>query len=149
MTPSQFEKFYQNLSKFDQSLGLRLKVISPREIQYSLKICEEHLSSPQVCHGGVIAGMMDATLGVGALAYAVTQNKLCSTVEFKINYLGPAHLGEILIGKSQIDFIGKRLVVTNATISSGNQPIAKGMGTFNLYPMEKNKYLQGQLPQEE
>jgi len=139
MDAKDLEKLFRKTSQFDQTLGMNFIVKSAGEIEYTMTIDSRHLSSPQISHGGAIAGMMDNVLGVTALSYAVTQEKLCSTVEFKINYLNPAKLGDVLTGSAQIDYIGKRLVVTSGFIKCGERLIAKGMGTFNLYPMEKFK----------
>ncbi|GAB4020305.1 MAG: hypothetical protein Fur0010_22800 [Bdellovibrio sp.] len=139
MDAKELEKLFKKTSQFDKTLEMDLKIIKAGEIEYSMTVSNCHLSSPTVSHGGAIAGMMDNVLGVTALSYAVTQNKLCSTVEFKINYLNPAKLGDKLTGTAQIDYIGKRLVVTSGFIKCGEKLIAKGMGTFNLYPMEKFK----------
>lgn len=139
MDAKDLEKLFKKNSKFDITLGMDFKIIKAGEIEYTMTISEAHLSSPTVSHGGALAGMMDNVLGVTALSYAVTQEKLCSTVEFKINYLNPAKLGDKLTGTAQIDYIGKRLVVTSGFIKCGDKLIAKGMGTFNLYPMEKFK----------
>jgi len=57
--------------------------------------------------------MVDAVLGVPVLSHAVTEDKLCATVEFKINYIAPAKLGDKLVGTNTIDFKGKSLVVSS------------------------------------
>jgi uncharacterized protein (TIGR00369 family) len=137
MTPKDLEALFKRISRFDQTLGLELSITEAGDTVYKMKVDERHASSPISCHGGAIAGMMDAVLGVRALAYSVTQMKFCSTVEFKINFLNPAVPGDLLIGASSIDFVGKRLVVTSATISAGEKLVAKGIGTFNLYPISK------------
>lgn len=140
MDAKELEKLFKKISCFDKHMGMSFTVEGPGKVTYKMEITENHLSSPKTAHGGVIAGMMDNVLGVTALSYAVTQDKLCSTVEFKINYINPAHPGDLLIGTADIDFKGKSLVVTSATIRADKRLIAKGMGTFNLYPMEKHAF---------
>lgn len=133
---------YIQMNKFDQHNGLKLIVHKPGEIEYEMKIAEQHLSSPKVCHGGAISGMMDAVLGATALSIAFTEEKLVSTVEFKINYFKPVMEGETLIGSGSIEFKGKRLICARGEIvkkDSGEQ-VAIAQGTFNLYPMEKQEY---------
>ena len=59
-----------------------------------------------------------------------------------MNFLGPAKLGDVIIGHNTIDFTGKSLVVSSANLvneTTGAQ-IAKGMGTFNLYPTKKRDF---------
>ena len=132
-------------------MAMDFDIPTPGEVIYTLKLNQHHQSSPHTVHGGSLAAMMDATLGLSALSHAVTQGKLCATVEFKMNYLEPATPDEELEGKAHIDFTGKRLVVTSAEIKSKNNGklLAKGMGTFNLYPMDKHGWFSGQNADQE
>lgn len=140
LDPEKLVALFKEVCRFDETMGLELAINDGRTT-YSVKIDDRHCSAPGICHGGVISGMMDATLGMEALAYAVTKDMLCATVEFKINFIKPAHTGDRLIGSAEKDYIGKSLVVTNAKIinEKSGELVAKGMGTFNLYPMEKRK----------
>jgi len=131
---------YNEGNAFCKENGMILEVSKPGHIFYKIKILEKHLSSPETCHGGVLAALMDATLGTAALTYAFTQDMLCSTVEFKLNYYAPVQFGDELIGEGKIDFTGKRLVCTSAEIRSqkdSKKIFSKGLGTFNLYPITK------------
>lgn len=142
-----FARIYKEMCHFDQHLGLSLTVHEPGKITYTLTVEKQHLSSLDACHGGVIAAMMDATLGLTALSWAIKKGKLCSTVEFKTNFLAPAKPGDALEGSGEIDFIGSKLMVTNAKILDKNsgQLVAKGMGTFALYPIAKKGHIEALL----
>ena len=134
-----FQKNYQEIVKFDGFLGMKLQVHAPGKITYTLQIREEHLTAPDQCHGGVISAMMDAVLGVTALSLAVSQANLCSTVEFKMNYISVARPGDILEGTADVDYSGSKLITTSGFIkdTASGRLIAKGMGTFMQYPMSK------------
>ena len=134
-----FKQIYSDVVQFDDHLGMVLKVHAPGDITYTLDIARQHLASPDTCHGGVISGMMDAVLGITALSFAVAKENLCATVEFKINYLSPAKLGERLEGRGAIDFYGSKLIVTSGSIIEQNSGrlVAKGLGTFSQYPLAK------------
>lgn len=136
-----FESVFRKYNGFDKNNGLEFKIHAPGKIEYKMKIEKHHLSTPTAGHGGAIAGMMDCVLGLSALTSAFEDKNFVSTVEFKINYLGPTKLGDELSGVSHIDFKGKSLIVSSGEIKnlSTNKVVAKGMGTFNVYPMEKNK----------
>ncbi|PKL17143.1 MAG: PaaI family thioesterase [Spirochaetae bacterium HGW-Spirochaetae-5] len=139
VTMDVFEKHYLDLVKFDRFLGMKLKVHAPGKITYTLEIIDNHLSTPDQCHGGVISAMMDSVLGVTALSLAVSNGNLCSTVEYKINYLSTAKPGDILEGNADIDLSGSTLIYTSGTIKEikTGRVIAKGMGTFLQYPISK------------
>lgn len=141
MDVKKLQKIYGELNQFDDFLGLSLDILQAGHILYELEIEKKHLSSPDTCHGGALAAMMDAVIGMSALSYSVTQKKLCSTVEFKINYLNPAHLGDQLKGEGKIDFTGKTYIVSTGEIrNQKNDLVAKAIGTFNLYPLDKKNY---------
>lgn len=131
-------------NNFGRVVGMDFKIIEPGVVHYFLKINESHLSTPRATHGGVIAAMMDGVLGVAALSKTVLENRIVSTVEFKINYLAPSLLGDELMGVGKIENAGKRLMITSGDIvctNRNNLVIAKAMGTFNAYPVEKAGYV--------
>lgn len=134
-----FQKHYREIVRFDGFLGMKLQVHGPGKITYTLQIREDHLTAPDQCHGGVISAMMDAVLGVTALSLAVSQANLCSTVEFKMNYLSVARPGEVIEGSADVDYSGSKLITTSGFIrdTESGRLIAKGMGTFMQYPIAK------------
>ena len=146
-----FQKLYKQICQFDAHLGMDFEIHTPGDVTYRLALTDAHQSSPKSIHGGTLAAMMDATLGLSALSFAVTKGQLCSTVEFKINYLEPAKPGDVLEGRGELDFTGNRLVVTSAKIweKESGKLLAKGMGTFNLYPMDKHDWLSEQQKQKD
>ena len=140
MVPMEiFQKHYREIVRFDGFLGMKLQVHGPGKITYTLQIREDHLTAPDQCHGGVISAMMDAVLGVTALSLAVSQANLCSTVEFKMNYISVARPGELIEGSADVDYSGSKLITTSGFIrdTESGRLIAKGMGTFMQYPMSK------------
>jgi uncharacterized protein (TIGR00369 family) len=140
MTPTELMTLYKRINQFDKHLDFDLQITESGVVTYEVLIEDKHLSSPGTCHGGVLAGLMDNVLGVTALAHAVTEDKLCSTVEFKINYLNPALKGDRVFGEALIDHRGQTIVVTSGTLKTKDKLIAKGLGTFNLYPASKKDF---------
>lgn len=135
---------YNKINLYAQENGLVLQVIEPGHITYTMKVLEKHLSSPNTCHGGVIAGMMDSVIGTAALSLAFTENNLVSTVEFKINFFKPVHLHDELTGTGKVDYKGKSLIISSGEIydKKTGQLVAKGIGTFNVYPLSKKDFSQ-------
>lgn len=134
-----FESHYKKMVRFDAFMGLNLTVVEPGEVRYTLPIKEDYSTAPESAHGGVCAAMMDATLGVAALSYAVTKGNLCATVEFKINYIAQVRPGETLSSHGKIKHVGSRLIVSEAKIKEATTGELKalGLGTFTQYPIEK------------
>ena len=134
-------EIYNKINNYGRDNGMEAKLLEPGVVEYRMEVGEKHLSSPNTAHGGIIAGLMDSVLGAGALSLAFTQNNLVSTVEFKINYFHPVHLGDKLIGTSKVEFHGKSIIATSAEIhcERRNLLVAKGLGTFNAYSVDKAK----------
>jgi uncharacterized protein (TIGR00369 family) len=133
---------FVKMNNFDPYLGNELEFLAPGKLSVKLKINENHLSSPQTGHGGVIAGMMDTVLGFTALSKTITLNNLVATVELKVNYLRPVQLGDELHGTADIVSLGKSLVVVKGEIKNQDgKMVSFGTGTFNQYPLEKRNIL--------
>ncbi len=147
LTPKQIIDLFAQYGNWDKTLGLEIDIDKEGNLFYELEIDDRHLSRPSTSHGGVVAAMMDSVLGIRGLQEATSRGMLCSTVEFKINFLRPALKGQRLRGNAKIDFSGKSLVVLSAEIvvipHDENQEIlmlAKGQGTFNLYVSDTKEF---------
>lgn len=134
---SLIDKYIAN-NKFGESLGMHFNILSDGEIEYHLKITEQHLATPLSAHGGVISALADAALGVCALSGVYKENKVVSTVEFKINFLAPALVNDELIAHAKILQKGKRILIVECTIFSNHLPHALREYPRNEGEGEKN-----------
>lgn len=136
------DKYIQS-NEFGRELGMDFKILEPGVVEYFLTIEQKHLATPKAAHGGVIAAFMDSILGVTALSAVAHDYKAVSTVEFKINFLAPVLIGDQLKAIGKVESHGKRILVTSADVLCMNRKntcVAKGIGTFNAYPVEKAGY---------
>jgi uncharacterized protein (TIGR00369 family) len=134
---------YSSYNNFGRLLGMELSEIGVGKITYHVTVTEIHLATPNAAHGGLVASLMDAILGVAALSGVAHLGKVVSTVEYKTNFFSPALLGDVLEGKAWVEKQGNRIIFTTGEIVALNRDsttIAKGMGTFNAYPAEKAGY---------
>lgn len=131
---------YKESNNFGNNLGMVLCSANKDGAHYRLEINEKHLATPIAAHGGVVASLMDGTLGVAALAHAIDHNHVVSTIEFKINYTSPVFVSDVLDAHASVLHAGKRIIVCEGKIFNQNGAlVAKGTGTFNSYPAEKAK----------
>jgi uncharacterized protein (TIGR00369 family) len=139
-------RHYNQINKYGADNKMDLEILEPGHVIYTMKIEDKHLSSPNTCHGGVIAGLMDSVIGTAALSKAFVDDNLVSTVEFKINYLQPVNLNDVLVGEGKIDFKGKSTIVASGNIikQKDGSLVAIAIGTFNVYPLSKRQEV---LPQ--
>lgn len=129
---------YKESNKFGALLEMELEVLKEGEVKYTLEIKEKHLATPIAAHGGVIAGLIDGTLGVAALTIAGKNQNVVSTVELQVNYLKPVRMGDHLVSIGKVISAGKRLLYVEASvINQDDVLVAKASGTFNAYPAEK------------
>lgn len=132
-------QLYNRVNAFGALMEMELEVVRPGEVKYKMPVRDHHLSNPRAAHGGAVAALMDAILGVSALSLAVEKEMLVSTVEFKINYFQPVLPGYQLEGHGIVDFAGNRLLSSSGTIIEirSGEVLCKGCGTFNQYPADK------------
>ena len=138
---------YNQMNHYGRTNGMTLTVSTPGQIEYRMTVQNEHLSSPNTCHGGVLAGLMDAALGAAALSLSFTHLEFVSTVEFKMNYLHSVHLHDELVARGTVDHGGNSLVVSSCVVyrvKEGQEDVAvaRGLGTFNRYPASKRDFSQ-------
>ena len=130
---------YNKVNQFGANNEIKLSVIEPGKVSCEMKVLPKHLATPTAIHGGMISAMMDTIIGVAALSVVAKDNKIVSTVEFKINFLNPSHLGDVLTGIGTVDKKGNRIIFASGEIKNqNNKIIAKAMGTLNAYPIEKS-----------
>ncbi len=128
---------------FGKLIGMCFEIKEPGIIHYFLKVKTEHLATPNAAHGGLVSSLADAALGVAGLSLVHTENKVVSTIEYKINFLSPALLNDDLIAEAKVIQKGKRILIIECEIKSvnrNNQLIAKAIGTFNAYDASKAGY---------
>lgn len=128
-------ELYNSMNHFGRFMQMDYTIIKPGEVEYKLSIREELLATQKAAHGGSLAAFMDAILGVASLSAVADEGKLVATIEFKINYLKPALLGDSLTGKGKVIQKGKRILITEGEIyNKNNELIVKAIGTFTSYP---------------
>lgn len=131
---------YQASNNFGRLFGMELLQFEEEMIRYKLVVNETHLATPTTAHGGLVAGYMDGVIGLAALYVSAGDANLVSTVEFKINYLRPVRIGDVLIGEGKVISKGKRIIVAQGRIYKllTGEDVAIATGTFNAYPYQKS-----------
>lgn len=132
---------YVELNQFGKLLGMDFVILEPGVIEYRMDVSDKHLATPHAAHGGSLAALLDATVGVGALSAVCAEDKVVSTVEMKTTFFGPAFLGDKLIARSILLRKGNRILFMEATLHNQHEElIAKASSTLNAYPKGKAGY---------
>lgn len=133
---------YISKNNFGKLLDAEFQIKDLGCIEYYLKVSEKHLATPNAMHGGCIAALLDATIGVGALSLVCEQDMVVSTLEFKVSFLNACVLDEELISSSKPIKKGNRLIFMEAeVVNQNNLLIAKASATLNAYPKVKAGYI--------
>lgn len=135
-------KAYIAQNNFGKLLDASFVIHDYGSVEYHLKVSEKHLATPNAMHGGCIAALLDATLGVGALSLVCEQGMVVSTLEFKVSFLNACVLDDELLCISTPIKKGNRLLFMEAeVINQDKRIVAKASATLNAYPKEKAGYL--------
>lgn len=129
---------YIEYNNFGRTLGMDFSIESAGYVTYTMRVSDAHLATPITSHGGAIAGLMDALLGVCGLSAVCMDDRLVSTVEMGMHFVKPARLQDVLTGKAEVVSKGNRIIIIEGKIYNQlGEVIARGSGTFNAYPKEK------------
>lgn len=134
---------YMASNQFGKLIGMQFTILEPGLIHYSLSIRQEHLATPNAAHGGLISALADGALGVAGLSAVYQENKVVSTIEYKINFLAPALLNDELMAIAKVEHKGKRILIISCDVlcvNRNNMILAKALGTFNAYDAIKAGY---------
>lgn len=129
---------YRQSNQFGKEIELEYDFLPDDTVINRITIGKKHLATPIAAHGGVMATLADSTLGVAALAISHKNGNLVSTIEFKINYLKPALLGDTITGIPRVRQVGKKIIFVDADFFNQKEElVATASGTFNQYPFSK------------
>ncbi|HAW53354.1 MAG TPA: hypothetical protein DCX54_13670 [Flavobacteriales bacterium] len=122
---------YNRNNYFGIHNNLELTVLNEGEIEYSMLLEKKHFATPNLVHGGALAGFMDAILSVAAFTSVAAQNQRVATVEFKINYLKPILREMKIRGLGKVIKKGKRIIFVQGEIyDDENNLVATGSGSI-------------------
>lgn len=132
---------YIEWNSFGKTLGMDFHITSPGHVTYRMLVKQAHLATPKAAHGGAVAALIDAALGVAALSAVCEQHRVVATVSLNVNYLSPAFLGRELIAEARVIRKGNRILFTETEVTTADGTlVAKASATMNAYPMEKAAY---------
>jgi uncharacterized protein (TIGR00369 family) len=128
---------YIEYNAFGRVIGMSFNITQPGIVEYSMTIRAEHLATPKAAHGGLIAGFLDAVVGVGALSAVCEEGMIVSTVEMKVSYFEPILLGDHITGISKMMKRGKRILFMEGEVFNQHGVlVAKANATLNAYPAQ-------------
>lgn len=115
---TDLERLQQFELPFAALLGIRYVSASPDRVTAELPVRDALCTRPAVLHGGAIMAFAD-TLGAAATVLNLPEGAGTTTIESKTNFLAPAPVGSTVIGETTPVHRGKRTMVWQTRITSG------------------------------
>lgn len=115
---------------------ISIAYLAPGKAGLKMDVGEEYSNSRGTAHGGIIAALVDSSMGISI----ITLGFRVMTLELNLNYLAPVKIGDQLSSEGRVVHIGKNTAVAEAEVFNCDQNlIAKSRGTFFLDKPEFNR----------
>lgn len=135
MTPSASLLDTWNACGYYGLVGMTVTRADADSSAFELEVTPAHLQAYGTAHGGILAGFLDAAMGLAVLG-RLPADRGCATVEMKINYVAPALPGT-LTATGRVLHQGRRMLVAAAEAHAPDGGmVACAQGTFQAFPME-------------
>jgi acyl-CoA thioesterase len=116
-------------SQFATWMGMTLSRIDDGESELRLDVQPHHLNPGGIVHGGVLATILDAAIGL-ALRSKLGMVTEHVTIELDVHYLSPARTGA-LVARGRAVRVGGRVSYGEADLfADDGRLVAKGTATF-------------------
>jgi uncharacterized protein (TIGR00369 family) len=110
-------RFKENPLPFAAFLGIELVSAAPDRVVGEMTVHEHLCTRPAVLHGGAIMAFAD-TLGALGTVANLKEGAGTTTVASQTSFIGPAPLGERLVGESTPIHRGRRTMVWQTRITT-------------------------------
>ncbi len=119
-----------NESPFYQLIGIEILELRSGYSRFRLAVTRDLQNVSGIAHGGAIASIADASMGVALATLLDPLVQRPITVEMKINYVAPARGGE-LIAEGRVVQKGSTVTVTGSEVRNGDGGlVALAIGTY-------------------
>jgi uncharacterized protein (TIGR00369 family) len=99
---------------FIEHCQIKAEVVKRGYFQSRVRIQDHHRQQDGFIHAGIMATMADHTAGYAAFS-TVTEEFQILTIEFKVNFLKPAH-GESLVCRSKVIREGAQIIIAESEV---------------------------------
>lgn len=116
-------QFMTEAIPYNRAIGLTVDHLVPGTAILRLPWRDDLTGDPlrPAVHGGVISALIDNTGGVAVFSVLDGQQR-CSTIDLRVDYLGPGPTGADLICEARVIRRGRRVAVTRMEVWSQSRP---------------------------
>lgn len=137
------KRFMEESIPFNTHMGLEVAEIEPGRVVLRLPWVDHLTGDPirPAMHGGVTSFLLDNAGGVAAFSTFTSPHERCSTIDLRVDYLGPGPCGADVFALARVIRRGSRVVFCRMEAFSGrvpgpdeeHRPFAIGQGTYSIF----------------
>lgn len=128
--PEGFKEFQAAGGMFDL-IGPIYARVADGEAQLGFRVEGKHLNPVGICHGGMLATVVDVQLGFGS-AVASKMRRFYPTINLNCDFLGPARPGQWVQGRTELIKATPRMVFANAVLTADGEVILRANGIMKI-----------------
>lgn len=118
-------------SPFYRWSGMRVTHVEPGSVHVSIELGEHHANLQGFAHGGVLATLADAAMGLSVRS-AMEPGRRHVTIELGVHYLRPIRTGTVTATGKAVR-VGRDVAYAEASISNERgTELARASGTYSV-----------------
>ncbi len=134
--PPGYHPFYRN-DLFYHSVGPMFVKNLGHEIRFGLRVQEKHCNASMICHGGVLATILDMQIGVGSCV-GTEITALVPTINLTCDFLAPAQIGDWVEARSEVARQTRRMIFVSGMLEVEGRPVLRGNGIVKIPSKPEN-----------
>lgn len=128
--PAGFHPYYRD-DLFYKSVGPMYVRYMAGKMNFGLRVAEKHCNAAMICHGGVLATLMDMQVGVSSCVEEDV-TAFVPTVNLTCDFLAPAKIGDWIEAHSTVVQKTRRMIFAQGVLEVDGQPILRGNGIVKI-----------------
>jgi acyl-CoA thioesterase len=117
--------------EFTQSLGVKEISVESGEVELEFHATEDHWSTAERAHGGVLFSVLDTALG-RAVVSSLPEGRGCATLECKINFFRPVIRGTLRASARVVIKTRHTAYAEGSIVDEEGRMVARATATFFL-----------------
>jgi uncharacterized protein (TIGR00369 family) len=118
------------MTGFAETVGITAQTSGDGEAYAELPVEPRHLNPAGTVHGGVMATLVDATMGA-AVRSTTGDEDVAATIQLTIAYLRPGREGT-LVTRAKVGKQGEHVLICEAQVEQDGRTLIEALATFAI-----------------
>jgi uncharacterized protein (TIGR00369 family) len=134
VTPRELLRLMEEDVPFNRLLGMVGESVEPGRCVLRLPVRPEFTGDPRrpALHGGVLSSLIDTAGGLAAWS-SLADGETVSTVDMRVDYLEPGHVGGELVAAAELVRKGNRVCHVRVAVHQAARLVAEGRAVYNIH----------------